>query len=253
MKIGFTTTTFRNIKDVRKICDIAVNAGVNCIEWGADVHVKNAETAEYVYSLCAERNIEISSYASYYKVGSSNETEWESICRTARALNASSVRVWLGKKDSEKTDEKTYMQILRDAESMCKTAEKYSLIVCPECHDNTFNNNTDAFLRIKKDIGCDNFRTYFQSRYKKLGYDLDRIERTLPYIESVHISFSELRREQFPKYEPIYMDKLLDKLLECGFDGNLLLEYTYLWGRYGIVSCMEKDILKLKEKVGIIK
>ena len=161
--------------------------------------------------------------------------------------------MWLGKTDSEKTDAATYRNIVEDTKNICGAAKDYGLIVCPECHDNTYNNNTDAFLKIHADASCDNFRTYFQSRYKRLEYDLDRIERTMPYIETVHISFSEQSREQFPKFNPIYIDRLIEKTVKSGFDGNILLEYTYLCGYYGIPSCMIKDMKKLKNKVGEIK
>lgn len=248
MKFGFTTTTFRQIKDIEKIVLLAKEAEADCIEWGADVHIKDTEAAKKAKELCDKHNIEISSYASYYRAGSNNKEEWEKICLIADTLGAKSIRIWLGRKDSEKTDEETYQKILKDIKNMCAVADEYSLIVCPECHDNTYNNNTDAFLRIHKDAECENFRTYFQSRYKKLNYDLDRIERTVTHTETVHISFSELRREQFPKYDPAYIDKLIDKLKKMQFDGNVLLEYTYIWGRYGIPSCMIKDIKKLKEK-----
>lgn len=252
MKIGFTTTTFRQIKDLRKIVSLASDAEIDCIEWGGDIHIKNEYEAKLAKDICNEHNISVSSYASYYRIGSNDKVEQKRICEIAQILGASSVRVWLGKKDSEKTDRETYLSLVSDAKSFCETASDFGLIVCPECHDNTFNNNTDAFLKIYDDIACDNFKTYFQSRYKKLEYDLERIERTLPYIESVHISFSELRREQFPKYSPEYIDILLNKLCSSGFDGNLLLEYTYLFGRFGIPSSMKKDISKLKSKVGIV-
>ncbi len=250
MQIGFTTTSFRQIKSLEKIVEIASDAGVDCIEWGGDIHVKDIETAKYAKKLCDAANIKISSYGSYYRVGSKDTSEWEKICRVASAMDADSVRVWLGKADSEKTDDETYKALVEDAKSMCSLAAEYGLIVCPECHDNTYNNNTDAFLKIQKDIDCRNFRTYFQSRYCRKDYDLDRIERTLPYIESVHISFSEQRREQFPKYDPTYIDSLINKILSVGFDGNILIEYTYLFSHLGIPSSMKKDIAKIREKVG---
>ncbi len=123
--------------------------------------------------------------------------------------------------------------------------------MCCECHDNTYNNNTDAFLRIREEVGQENFCTYFQSRYRKKAYDLDRIERTLPYTESVHVSFSEQRREQFPRYDGAYLDALLEKLLACGFDGNLLLEYTYLCGYWCIPAAMRRDMEKIRKRVGL--
>ena len=250
MEIGFTSTSFSQTKNLEKIVKIASESGAECIEWGADIHVKDVPTAKRVKSLCADAGIGISSYGSYYRVGSQNAQEWKNICEIAHAMGAKSIRVWLGNRDSEVTDEKTYKALVEDGKAICAVAKEYDLIVCPECHDNTFNNNTDAFLKIREDIGCDNFRTYFQSRYKRMEYDLDRLERTLPYIESVHISYSEQSREQFPKLNPKYIDALLDKINSLNFDGNILVEYTYLCCYAGFGSSMKKSIAKIKAKVG---
>lgn len=249
MQFGFTSTSFRQIKNLKKIIEIAVRAEIDCIEWGGDVHVRSTSDAKRVKELCDNAGIRINSYGSYYRIGSKNQDEWKKICEIANAMGAKSVRVWLGKADSEKTDETTYKNLVEDAKTVCGIAERYGLIVCPECHDNTFNNNTDAFLKIHSDVGCDNFRTYFQSRYKRLEYDLDRIERTLPFIETIHISYSEQSREQFPKFNPTYIDSLLNKIKKSGFDGNILIEYTYLFGYFGFPSSMIKDMKRLRNKV----
>lgn len=251
MRIGFTSTSFRQIKSLEKIVKIAVRCGADCIEWGGDIHVKNERDAVTAKKLCDSYGIEICSYASYYRVGDGDTKEWERICRIAAALGAEWIRVWLGRRDSEKTDEATYGRILADSRTMCTVAEKFNLKIVSECHDNTFNNNTDAFLKIAREVNSPYFLTYFQSRYKKKEYDLDRIERTLPFTECVHISFSELRREQFPKYDPTYIDKLLGKILSVGFNKTILIEYTYLFMHFGLPSSMKKDITKLRDKVGV--
>ncbi len=253
MRIGFTSTSFRQIKSLEKIVKIALRCGVDCIEWGGDIHVRNEKDALEAKALCDRYGISVCSYASYYRVGDGNTAEWERICRIADILGAEWIRVWLGRRDSEKTDEATYKKILADARAMCAIAEKYNIKILSECHDNTFNNNTDAFLKIADEISSPYFLTYFQSRYKKLKYDLDRIERTLPLTECVHISFSELRREQFPKYDPSYIDTLLEKIIAVGFNKTMLIEYTYIFGRFGLPSSMKKDIMKLREKVGAVK
>ena len=249
MKIGFTSTSFRQIKSIGKIVEIATLSGAECIEWGGDVHIRDTESARLAKKLCDKAGIIITSYGSYYRIGSKNADEWKNICEIAAELGAKSIRVWLGTKDSEVTDEPTYKTLVEDTKAICSVAKEYNLTVCPECHDKTFNNNTDAFLKISRDADCDNFRTYFQSRYKKLEYDLDRIERTLPFIESVHISYSEQSREQFPIFKPRYINTLLDKIISSGFDGNILVEYTYLFCWAGIPSSMKKDISKIKAKV----
>lgn len=249
MKLGFTTTSFRQIRDRERIVDIARSCGAQILEWGGDIHVKNVTDAVNAKALCDAAGIGISSYGSYYRVGSEKTDDWKRVCETAAAMGCGGVRVWLGRKDSGKTDEETYRTLVGDAARCCDAAAGYGLKVCCECHDNTYNNDTDAFLKIQRDVGRDNFRTYFQSRYRRKAYDLDRIERTLPYIESAHVSFSEQRREQFPRFDGAYLDALLKKLLDCGFDGNLLLEYTDLCGYWGIPAAMRRDLDKLRKRV----
>ncbi len=253
MQIGFTSTSFRQIRNLEKIVKIARDCGADCIEWGGDIHVRNEKDARLAKELCDRYGIGISSYASYYRVGDKNSAEWERICKIADAMDANRVRVWLGRCDSEKTDPQTYNRIAEDAKAMCAAAERYNLKIVSECHDNTYNNNTDAFLKIAKEVNSPLFLTYFQSRYKKKEYDLDRIRYTMPYTECVHISFSELRREQFPLYNPTYIDVLIEKLLSEGFDKVMLIEYTYIFGRFGLPSSMKTDIARLREKVGAVK
>lgn len=247
MRIGFTTTTVRQIKDIGAVVELAKNVGADCLEWGGDIHVTDVESARKARKLCDESDISVASYGSYYRVGSNDKNEWERICEIASILGAECIRVWLGKADSEVTDKATYDSLVADAKSMCAVAAEYNLTVCCECHPNTYNNNTDAFLKIREDIGCDNFRTYFQSLYRRKEYDLDRIERTAPFTECVHISYSEQIREQFPKLDTSYINVLLDKIISVGFDGDVLIEFTYLTMRYGLPSCLKKDIARLKK------
>lgn len=253
MKIGFTSTSFRQIRNAEKIVRIAVRSGAEIIEWGGDVHVKSVEDARLVKKLCGDAGIEISSYGSYYRIGSNNSSERKRVCEIASETGCSSVRVWLGSCGSESADSAEYAKLVSDARSVCAEAEKYGLKVCPECHDNTFNDNTDAFLNIYRDVGCENFGTYFQSRYRRKDYDLDRIKRTASYLESVHISYSEQTREQLLFPDRSYIDALIERLIQSGFDGNLLVEYTYLFSWCGIAACMKKDIEKIRAKVEKIK
>ena len=249
MKIGFTTTSVRQIKDIKKIVDIARDAGADCIEWGGDVHVTDVETARYAKKLCYDAGIKTLIYGSYYRVGDNNRNEWIRICEIASALGASSVRVWLGRVGSEATDKSCYNRIVEDSRSMCSVASDYGLSVCSECHGHTFNDNTDAFLKIRSDVDCVNFKTYFQSLYKKTDYDIDRIKRTASFIESVHISYFEQFREQFPKHNGKYIDTVISELRNCGFDGNILIEFTWLSYHYGIPSMLKKDIARLRNSL----
>ncbi len=225
-KTGVASVTFRN-KSISEVVEIAKKAGINYIEWGADVHVKTLEDAEKVKALCDSNGIKICSYGSYYRVGSGDAENWKQICGNAKAMGASSVRVWLGNKNSEETTKEEYEALLNDLKKICSVAKEYNLLVCPECHDNTYNNNTDAFLKIRNELNADNFKTYFQSRYFRYDYDIDRIERTFDFIENVHVSYRDLIKEQrFRKKDKKYLDKLIKKLVSMNFGGVVLIEFT---------------------------
>ncbi|MBQ8766266.1 MAG: sugar phosphate isomerase/epimerase [Clostridia bacterium] len=241
-KIGMTSVTFRN-KTIEEIVEICKKEQVEYIEWGSDVHVKTKDDAKKAKQLCDDAGIKISSYGSYYSVGSNNRDEWTLLCENASIMGAESIRVWLGKKDSEKTSAEEYENILNDCKFLCDEAKEYGIIVSPECHDDTFNNNTDAILRFIKELNRDNFRTYFQSRYFRMEYDLDRIDRTFDFILNMHVSYSDLKREQmFRKKDKNYLDKLLKKMISKNFNGIVILEFT----ENSSEKAFSEDIKKLK-------
>lgn len=225
-KLGLCSVTFRK-KTAEEVVVLSKKAGISFIEWGGDVHVKTLDDAKKVKALCNEADIKISSYGSYFNSAVFDESKWTYTCAIAKEMGAESIRIWLGKKNSQVTSDKEYSLLLENTKRMCNIAAEYSLIVCPECHDNTFNNNTDAILRFIGDLQRDNFKTYFQSRYFRMEYDLDRIDRTYDYIKDVHVSYRDLKREQlFRKKDKNYLDTLLKKLKKKDFDGIVMIEFV---------------------------
>ena len=224
--LGLCSVTFRK-KTAEEVVNLAKKAGIGYIEWGGDVHVKTLDDARMVKALCEKADIKISSYGSYFNSAVYNESKWDETCRIAKEMNAEYIRIWLSKKNSQVTSEMEYKLLLENTKKMCDIAKGYDLLVCPECHDNTFNNNTDAIIRFIGDLQKDNFKTYFQSRYFRMEYDLDRIDRTYPYIKDVHVSYRDLKREQlFRKKDKNYLDTLLKKLREKDFDGIVMIEFV---------------------------
>lgn len=224
--LGLCSVTFRK-KSAEDIADIAKRAGIGYIEWGGDVHVKTLDDAKKVKIICDKSGICISSYGSYFNSADYDESKWIDVCKITKEMGADSVRIWLGKKNSQITSEDEYSLILNNTKKMCDIAAEYGLTVCPECHDNTFNNNTDSVLRFIKDLNKDNFRTYFQSRYFRMAYDLDRIDRTYEYIKDIHVSYRDLKREQlFRKKDKNYIDTLMKKFREKSFNGIVMIEFV---------------------------
>ena len=241
-KLGLCSVTFRK-KTAQEVVDIAKKAGIGYIEWGGDIHVKTLDDAKKVKALCDKADIKISSYGSYFNSAQYDEDKWIDTCKIAKEMGADSIRIWLGKKNSQITSDEEYRLILENTKKMCDISAVYNLLVCPECHDNTFNNNTDAILRFIGDLQKENFRTYFQSRYFRMEYDLDRIGRTYDYIKDVHVSYRDLKREQlFRKKDKNYLDTLLKKFREKSFDGIVMVEFV----DHSSEKVFYKDMEKLK-------
>ena len=238
--LGLCSVTFRK-KTAEEVVNLAKKAGIGFIEWGSDVHVKTIDDARTVKALCEKADIKISSYGSYFNSAVYDERKWIETCRIAKEMNAEYIRIWLGKKNSQLTSEKEYKFLIENTKKMCDIAKEYNLLVCPECHDNTFNNNTDAILRFIKELQRDNFKTYFQSRYFRMEYDKDRIDRTFDHIKDVHVSYRDLKREQlFRKKDKNYLDTLLKKLKEKGFDGIVMIEFVSWNSEKNLFSDTEK-------------
>ncbi len=242
LKLGLCSVTFRK-KSAAQVVLIAKKAGIGYIEWGGDIHVTNVEEARIVKSICDNEDIKISSYGSYFNSADFDKEKWEQVCKIAKTMDAASIRIWLGRKNSEEASDKEYCTLLENTKKMCDIAAQYGLTVCPECHDNTFNNNTDAFLRLKKDLQRENFATYFQSRYFRMEYDLDRIDRTFDFIENVHVSYRDLKKEQrHRKKDKYYLDTLLKKLKAKDFDGIVMVEFV----DFNSEIAFYRDVRKLK-------
>ena len=69
-KFGLVSVSFREL-GVDEIITAAKNAGLSCIEWGSDVHAPcgDTERLRYIARRCAEEDISICSYGSYFTIG----------------------------------------------------------------------------------------------------------------------------------------------------------------------------------------
>lgn len=240
---GFTSVSLRSYS-IEEVAETAKKAGAEIIEWGSDVHVRTAEDAAKAKKLCDEHGIIINSYGTYYRTGCGSKAEWEKICETADIMGAKYIRTWLGTKGSARTGEKDYALLIEDARSMADTAAQYGLVICHECHPNTYNDTTESSLRFLNDIERENVKTYYQSWYRDEAGDRDKLFRLFPYVQDVHISFSELTKfQKFHKKDKDFINKILSWLKELDFSGGLIIEFT----KGGKAENLIKDTERLKE------
>ena len=241
--IGFTSVSLRSCS-IEEVVSTAKKAGAEIIEWGSDVHVKTLEDAQKARKLCDENGIKINSYGTYYRTGCGDRAEWEKICKAADIMGAKYIRTWLGTKGSRQTKEKDYAALLDDARNMADTAAQYGLVICHECHPNTYNDTTESSLRFLGDVQRGNVKTYYQSWYRDEKGDKDKLYRLFPYVQDVHLSFSELAKFQLlHKKDREYISKILSWLKDLNFDGGLIIEFT----KGSSAENLIEDIDKLKK------
>ncbi len=241
--VGFTSTSLRSCT-IEETALIAEKSGAQIIEWGSDRHIKTEKDAALAKKLCDDKGIIINSYGTYYRIGCHGEAEFEKLCGIACEMGAKYLRTWLGKKGSSATGEKEYSALLESARKNSETAEKYSLVICNECHPNTFNDTTDSSLRFLKDLNQSNVKTYYQSWYRDEAGDKEKLFKTIDYVQDVHISFSELKKfQRFHRKDPDYIKKILQWLKELNFNNGLMIEFT----RGGKPENLINDVERLKE------
>src|SRR5688500_12319633 len=94
---GLVSVTFRQLAP-QEIIALVVEAQLQVIEWGGDIHVPHGDTnqAEIVARWTKDAGLSVAAYGSYYRLATPDQTPFERIVATAVALGAPTIRVWAG-------------------------------------------------------------------------------------------------------------------------------------------------------------
>lgn len=185
--IGLCSVTFRDLS-VEEVISIARRAELECIEWESRKHVKAGELAEAkrVGKLTREAGLKVSSYGTYYQVGSNGN--FEEIIETAAALQTDMIRVWAGGKSSAEADEQWFEVVVKDAERLADLAVKSDLSLSFEYHSGTLTDTSESARRLMDAVDKSNVYLYWQP-----GETLTTEERVeslaflSPYVSNVHV------------------------------------------------------------------
>jgi hypothetical protein len=85
----------------REVLDLALRGGLQTIEWWGNGHVPPGDfsAASQIGRMTRDMGLSISTYGSYYRVGTDGLPAFEVILDTAVAVGAPSIRVWAGNKN----------------------------------------------------------------------------------------------------------------------------------------------------------
>jgi sugar phosphate isomerase/epimerase len=163
---GLCSITFRSLTP-DEVLDLAVRAGVEGIEWGADAHVPSGGGAavEALGARCRDAGAEVVSYGSYlgFAGAAADETGTiDAVLDSAEALGAPMVRIWteLGvTPDSPADDRQRVME--RTARLADATAAR-GLVAALEFHPGTLTHTAASANALLASLARPNLRTHWQ-------------------------------------------------------------------------------------------
>ncbi|WP_222851450.1 sugar phosphate isomerase/epimerase family protein [Phytoactinopolyspora mesophila] len=149
---------------VEEVLDVAVRAGLRCVEWGGDIHVPAGDvaTARRVAALTSDAGLAVASYGSYFRAGASDDDEFGSVVASAAALGATRIRIWAGTLGSAEADAAYRRAVVESTRRAADLAAAEGIALGYEFHGNTLTDDVDSALRLLAEVGRDNVTSYWQ-------------------------------------------------------------------------------------------
>ena len=185
--LGLVSVTYRKLSPADIIARTA-RAGLDCIEWGSDIHVPQTDldNARRVGDMTREVGLTVSSYGSYYRLGAGQD--FAPYLEAALALGAPVIRIWAGARGSDQTDDATRAAWAFEAKAACRMAAEQGITIAFEYHHGTLTDTADSAAALMQAIDEPNCRLYWQPEFAKsrelLLSDLDKVA---PRVDLCHV------------------------------------------------------------------
>lgn len=199
IRTGLVSISFRGLSP-EEIVQEMVKCGLKYVEWGSDAHAPYADTArlEQIVALQKQHGITCCSYGTYFYLGLTPNEELPAYIRAAKLLGTKTLRLWAGKKNPD-----LYTPEERDAffdacRQAAKIAEDAGVMLCMECHQNSYTQTKDGALELMQAVNSPAFRMYWQADQNlTIEGNLEYIQELKPYIENLHV-YQLKNRTRYP-------------------------------------------------------
>ncbi len=181
---GLCSVTLRSL-DVEQVVAATLAAGLSGIEWGSDVHVVDAASADLAREACAAAGLRVFSLGSYYRAGSFGD--FDVVADLAARLGAPRIRIWAGETDPVDADEGTWEAVVGDTRRIAEIAATRGLELAFEFHGGSLTSTVDSTLELLARVGRPNVGTYWQPA-EGLGdrAALDSLRRVIDHVTGIH-------------------------------------------------------------------
>jgi sugar phosphate isomerase/epimerase len=166
LKAGLCSVTFRN-RSPADIVQLASRAGLDCIEWGGDVHVTHGDVvaAQRVARLTHEAGMSVCSYGSYLFADEGARDATEAVLDTTEALDAPAVRVWAPPGVEPGCSPEQFEQVADSLGEISAAADRRGLLVYVEFHGGTLTATARSAAALLDRVGADNLLCAWQPPY----------------------------------------------------------------------------------------
>ena len=243
--LGLVSISFRN-HTPKEILKEMKKSGLLSIEWGSDVHApqNDLEKVKEVASLQKEYDIVCSSYGTYFKLGETDISQLTDYINAAKVLGTNILRLWCGTKSGKNMTLSERENLINECKKAAKIAKENDVILCMECHQNTFTENLEDTMFLLKSVNSSNFKMYWQPfQWQECNENIKIAKEISPYSEHIHV-FNWDKDKRYPLIKA--KDEWTKYLKEFSNNKTLLLEFM----PDDRIESLEKETEALKMIVG---
>jgi 3-dehydroshikimate dehydratase len=186
---GLCSITFRTLSS-DEVVDVAVRAGVQGIEWGADVHAPPGGDAA-VAALGArtrDAGLAVVSYGSYLGMAPSSDDQVDAVLDSAEALGAPMVRIWaeLGVTPDSPADERR--RVTGHTAALVDRIAGRGLTATLEFHPGTLTETASSANELLEAVARTELRTHWQTDPSRTPETaLDELARITQHLAHLHV------------------------------------------------------------------
>lgn len=189
VKRGLVSISFRKHTPEEILVEMQ-KAGLSVIEWGSDVHAPydDFEKIRDIVKLQQKYGITCSSYGTYFSIGFTPAEELRGYIAAAKMLGTNILRLWCGKKNWEDYTAEEKEVLFAECRLLASIAQEEQVILCMECHNNTFTNTKEGALELMQAVDSENFRMYWQpNQFRSQEENLAYATLLGPYTVHMHV------------------------------------------------------------------
>jgi 3-dehydroshikimate dehydratase len=184
-RLGLCSVTFRALPaaEVLRLC---VGAGLDCVEWGADVHAPPSDPVALaeLRDRTADAGLRVSSYGAYWRAGVHPLEDLRPVLEAARVLGAPRVRVWAGDRGTDVATDETWRRVVDATRAAGELAQAHGLRLGLEFHGRTLTDSASSTAHLLELVGHPAVVPYWQPRLddepdaalQGLGLLVDRVD-----------------------------------------------------------------------------